>query len=136
MEGEGVMGLWRQRREGGRRQPRDGRLEPPEAGRGGKDPPLETLEGAQPWDPLTSDVRCPRLEEGVCLLLKPLSVVICYSLSPPPRARTLTPTASAWSPRFPAGSGQECCAAWGQIGGAALEQSSGTPSSSYLGKAF
>ena len=28
---------WRQRREGGGHQPRDGRLEPPEAGRGRKD---------------------------------------------------------------------------------------------------
>ena len=44
------MGLWRRRWEGGGHQPRDGRLEPPEAGRGGKDPPLETLQGAQPRD--------------------------------------------------------------------------------------
>ena len=35
---------WRQRREGGGHQPRDGCLEPPEAGRGREDPPLETLE--------------------------------------------------------------------------------------------
>ena len=66
MEGEGVMGLWRQRREGGRRQPRDGRLEPPEAGRGGKDPPLETLEGLQPWDPLTSDVWSIGFRQQAC----------------------------------------------------------------------
>ena len=32
-----------------------GCLESPEAG-GRKDPPLEPLEGAQPWDTLTSDV--------------------------------------------------------------------------------
>ena len=38
---------WRQRREGGGHQLRDGCLEPPEAGRGGKDPPLEPLQGAQ-----------------------------------------------------------------------------------------
>ena len=36
-----------------------GRLEPPEAGRGRKDPPLETLEGPQPWDTLTSDIWSP-----------------------------------------------------------------------------
>ena len=44
-------------REGGSHQPRDGRLEPPEAGRGGEDPPLEPLQGARPWDTLTSDIR-------------------------------------------------------------------------------
>ena len=33
---------------GGMRPQAQGRLEPPEAGRGGKDPPLEPLEGAQP----------------------------------------------------------------------------------------
>ena len=32
--------------------------EPPEAGRGRKDPPLEPSEGVRPWDPLTSDVYC------------------------------------------------------------------------------
>ena len=52
----------RQGREGGVHQPRDGRLEPPEAGTGGEDPPLETLQGAQPWDTLTSDVLPPGLE--------------------------------------------------------------------------
>ncbi|XP_074216112.1 granulocyte-macrophage colony-stimulating factor receptor subunit alpha isoform X4 [Camelus bactrianus] len=46
----------RQRREGGGHQPRDGRLEPPEAGRGRRDPPLEPQEGARPsasiyWGP-------------------------------------------------------------------------------------
>ena len=41
--------------EGGGHQARDGRPEPPEAGRGGEDPPLEPPQGAQPWDPLTSD---------------------------------------------------------------------------------
>ena len=58
--------IWRQRqrREGGGHQPRDGRLEPPEAGRGGGDPPLEPLQGAQPWDTLTSDVWSPGLGEG------------------------------------------------------------------------
>ena len=70
MEEEGVMGLWRQRREGGGHQPRDGRLEPPEAGRGGKDPPLETLEGAQPWDPLTSDVWSPGLGDDGWLVVR------------------------------------------------------------------
>ena len=49
---------WRRRwrREGGGHQPRDGRLGPPEAGRGGEDPPLEPLQGGQPWEPLTTDV--------------------------------------------------------------------------------
>ena len=52
---------WRQRREGGGHQPRDGRLEPPEAGRGGEDPPPEPLQGAQPWDTLASFSReCPQ----------------------------------------------------------------------------
>ena len=41
----------RQRWEGGGHQPRDGRPEPPEAGRSRKDPPLEPLQGAWPWDP-------------------------------------------------------------------------------------
>ena len=36
-----------------------GRLASPEAGRGGKDPPLEPPEGARPWDTLTSDVWSP-----------------------------------------------------------------------------
>ena len=44
---------------GGRRPQAQGRLEPPEAGRGRKDPPLEPLEGAWPWDTLTSDVWSP-----------------------------------------------------------------------------
>ena len=57
----------RQRREGGGHQPRDGRLEPPEAGRGGKDPALEPLQGAQPWDTLTSDVWSPGFREDECL---------------------------------------------------------------------
>ena len=60
------MWRWRQRREGGGHQPRDGHLEPPEAGRDGEDPPLEPLQGAQPWDPLTSDVWSPGLGEGGC----------------------------------------------------------------------
>ena len=42
---------------GGRRTPAQGRTPgAPEAARGGKDPPLETLQGAQPWVTLTSDV--------------------------------------------------------------------------------
>ena len=59
--------MWRrrQRRDGGGHHPRDGRLEPPEAGRGGKDPPLEPLQGAQPRDTRTSDAG-PREETG-CL---------------------------------------------------------------------
>ena len=44
---------------GGRRPQAQGRPEPPEAGRGGKDPPLEPLEGVRPWDTLTSDVWSP-----------------------------------------------------------------------------
>ena len=60
--------MWRRRRrrEGGGHQPRDGRLEPPEAGRGGEDPPLEPLQEAQRWDPLTSDVWSPGLGEDGC----------------------------------------------------------------------
>ena len=52
---------WKQRWEGGGHQPRDGCLAPPGAGRGGKDPPLEPLDGPQPWDPLTSDIWSPGL---------------------------------------------------------------------------
>lgn len=37
-------------------------------GRGGKDPPLEPLEGAQHWDTLISDVWSPRLREARLLL--------------------------------------------------------------------
>ena len=48
-------------------QPRDGCLEPPEAGRCGKDPPLEPLKGAQPWDTLTTDVWSLGLREDGCL---------------------------------------------------------------------
>ena len=54
----------RPRREGGGHQPRDGRPEPLEAGRGREDPPLETLHGAQPSDTLTSDVWSSGLGEG------------------------------------------------------------------------
>ena len=61
-------------------QPRDGRLEPPEAGRGGEDPPLEPLQGAQPWDTLTTDVWSLGPEGGwMFVVLIPQSVVICYS---------------------------------------------------------
>ena len=49
----------RRRLEGGGHRPRDGRPEPPEAGRGVENPPLEPLQGAQPWDSLTSDVWSP-----------------------------------------------------------------------------
>ena len=47
--------MWRRRRrrEGGGHQPREGRPETPEAGRGGEDPPLEPLQGAQPRNTLT-----------------------------------------------------------------------------------
>ena len=51
----------RGRREGGSHQPRDGRLDPPEAERGGEEPPLEPLQGAQPWDTLASFLcECPQ----------------------------------------------------------------------------
>ena len=73
---------WRRRwrREGGGHQPRDGHLEPPEAGRGGEDPPLEPLQGAQPWDTLTTDVWSLGPEGGwMFVVLIPQSVVICYS---------------------------------------------------------
>ena len=85
---------------GGGHQPRDGRQEAPEAGRGGKEPPLEPLDGAQPWDPLTSDVGSPGLGEGGCLMLKPSSVVICYSRPTPPPARTLRPRPQPGAPGF------------------------------------
>ena len=55
---------------GGGHQPRDGCLEPPEAGRGGEDPPLEPLKGAQPWDPLTSDVSSPGLRDDTWLVVR------------------------------------------------------------------
>ena len=58
----------RRRRDGGGHQPRDGRPEPPElpeAGRSGEDPSLEPLQGAQPWDTLTSDVWPPGLREDI-----------------------------------------------------------------------
>ena len=60
----------RQRREGGGHQPRNGRPEPPEAERGRKDPPLEPLDRAQPWDPLSSDVWSPGLGEDGYLAFK------------------------------------------------------------------
>lgn len=47
-----------------------GRLEPPEAGRGRKDPPLETLEGVPPTPSLTSDFRPPGLCESTFLLFQ------------------------------------------------------------------
>ena len=67
--GHGGEATWRQRqrREGGGHQPRDGRLEPPESGRGRKDPPLEPLQGTQPWDALTTDVWSLGLREDGCL---------------------------------------------------------------------
>ena len=40
---------------------------PPEGGRGGKEPPLEPLDGAQPWDPLSSEVWSLGLGEDGCL---------------------------------------------------------------------
>lgn len=61
------MGRWRQRLEGGGLQPRDGRLELPEAGLGRKDSSLEPLDGAQPWDPLSSHIWSPELGEHRCL---------------------------------------------------------------------
>ena len=51
----------RRRREGGGHRPRDRHPEPPEDRRGGKHSPLEPLQGAQPWDTLTSDVWSPGL---------------------------------------------------------------------------
>ena len=51
--------------ETGRMQPRaQGRPESPEVVRGRKDPPLEPLEGVQPWDTLTSEQDLPYLEAG------------------------------------------------------------------------
>ena len=46
-----------------------GCLEPPEAGRGRQDPPLEPAEGRWHWDTLTSDVWSPGLREDKFLLL-------------------------------------------------------------------
>lgn len=53
---------------GGMQPQAQGRLEPPEAGRGRQDPPLEPPEGARPWDTLISDVWSPGLREDRCLL--------------------------------------------------------------------
>ena len=55
--------MWRRRQrwEGGGHQPRNGCLEPPEAGRGRKDPPLEPLQGAQFWASLSPDIWSPGL---------------------------------------------------------------------------
>ena len=44
---------------GGRHPAAQSHLEPPEAGRGRKDPPLEPLVGVCSWDLLTSDVWSP-----------------------------------------------------------------------------
>ena len=46
-----------------------GCLEPPEARRGRKDPPLEPPEGRWPWDTLISDVWSPGLREDRFLSL-------------------------------------------------------------------
>ena len=54
---------------GGMRPQAQGCLEPPEAGRGRQDPPLEAPEGAWQWDTLTSDVWSPGLREDRFLLL-------------------------------------------------------------------
>ena len=62
---------------GGRWSPAQGRLEPPGAGRGGKDPPLEPLEGAGPRDPLTSDVWSPGWGVESCCFKLPSVAVIC-----------------------------------------------------------
>ena len=53
---------------GGRRPQAQGHLEPPEAGRGGKDPPLEPPEGTDPDDSLILDVWPPGLREDEFLL--------------------------------------------------------------------
>lgn len=45
-------------------------LEPPGAGRGRKDPPLEPPEGAWPYHTSTSDFRAPGLGESTALQLK------------------------------------------------------------------
>ena len=43
-----------------------------------EDPPLEPLQGAQPWDPLTSDVWSPGLGEDGCLGFQaPRFVALC-----------------------------------------------------------
>ena len=51
-----------------------GLLEPPEAGRGGKDPPLEPLEGLRPRDTLTSDVWSPGWGRINISCVKPLGL--------------------------------------------------------------
>ena len=64
---------------GGRRPQAQGRLEPPEAGRGGKDPPLEPLEGAQPHQQIDSEVLVSRNgKEQISVVLRPPVVVACY----------------------------------------------------------
>ena len=52
---------------GGRRPPAQGRTPgDPGSWKRREDPPLEPLQGAQPWDPLTSDVWSPGLGEDGC----------------------------------------------------------------------
>ena len=59
-----------------------GRLEPPEAGRGGKDPPLAPLEGARPWDTSTSDFWSPELGEGECLWFSVTQSGVVFTAAP------------------------------------------------------
>ena len=73
---------------GGMRPQAQGRLEPPEAGRGGKDPPLQPPEGAQPWDTLTSDVWSPGWGRMDVFGFKPQFVAVCHG-----RPRKLQPRA-------------------------------------------
>ena len=82
---------------GGRRPQAQGRLEPPEAGRGRKDPPLEPLEGAQTWNTLTSDVWSPGLGEDECLWFKSLDLQLFVTPAPETDTRSKNPIPVNWA---------------------------------------
>ena len=70
--------------------PAQGRPEPPKAGRGRKDPPLEPLEGARPWHTWISDPWPPELRENESVIFYATQLmIVCYS---DPRTLTRTHT--------------------------------------------
>ena len=55
---------------------------------------METLQGAQPWDPLTSDVWSPGLGKGGCLWFKVMIPFVCFDR---PRTLMLKETDRSWT---------------------------------------